>query len=220
LGVRKISGRQQLQNRRIRPKVSSEKIGRTKAKSNREGLHKLTMNPYIVGIFVPLIASLMLRKSNNGKKRGLPVDVGGEPGYAVRNYRFTSPVESLWEGVTTLAELFEQSCKRFAYRPLLGSRKLITKEIEISQDGRSFEKLHLGSYEWVSYGEAFRSVCSFASGLVQLGHKMDERIAIFSDTRAEWFIALQVFFLIWKENICFIWNMFMLQDAQPMLSYC
>ncbi|RWV97991.1 hypothetical protein GW17_00039187 [Ensete ventricosum] len=132
----------------------------------------------------------MLRKSNNEKKRGLPVDVGGEPGYAVRNYRFTSPVESLWEGVTTLAELFEQSCKRFAYRPLLGSRKLITKEIEISQDGRSFEKLHLGSYEWVSYGEAFRAVCSFASGLVQLGHKMDERIAIFSDTRAEcWMIA-------------------------------
>ncbi|RWW86541.1 hypothetical protein BHE74_00004680 [Ensete ventricosum] len=156
------------------------------------------MNPYIVGIFVPLIASLMLRKSNNEKKRGLPVDVGGEPGYAVRNYRFTSPVESLWEGVTTLAELFEQSCKRFAYRPLLGSRKLITKEIEISQDGRSFEKLHLGSYEWVSYGEAFRAVCSFASGLVQLGHKMDERIAIFSDTRAEWFIALQGCF---RQNI-------------------
>ncbi|URE33690.1 AMP-binding enzyme [Musa troglodytarum] len=149
------------------------------------------MNPYIVGIFVPLIASLLLRKSNNGKKRGLPVDVGGEPGYAVRNYRFTSPVESLWEGVTTLAELFEQSCKCFAYRPLLGSRKLITKETEVSQDGRSFEKLHLGSYEWVSYGEAFRAVCSFASGLVQLGHKNNERIAIFSDTRAEWFIALQ-----------------------------
>ncbi|THU70946.1 hypothetical protein C4D60_Mb08t30340 [Musa balbisiana] len=156
------------------------------------------MNPYIVGIFVPLIASLMLRKSNNGKKRGLPVDVGGEPGYAVRNYRFTSPVESLWEGVTTLAELFEQSCKCFAYRPLLGSRKLITKAIEVSQDGRSFEKLHLGSYEWVSYGEAFRAVCSFASGLVQLGHKKDERIAIFSDTRAEWFIALQGCF---RQNI-------------------
>lgn len=156
------------------------------------------MNPYIVGIFVPLIASLMFRKSNNGKKRGLPVDVGGEPGYAVRNYRFTSPVESLWEGVTTLAELFEQSCKCFAYRPLLGSRKLITKAIEVSQDGRSFEKLHLGSYEWVSYGEAFRAVCSFASGLVQLGHKKDERIAIFADTRAEWFIALQGCF---RQNI-------------------
>ncbi|CAL9131800.1 unnamed protein product [Musa acuminata var. zebrina] len=156
------------------------------------------MNPYIVGIFVPLIASLILWKSNNGKKRGLPADVGGEPGYAVRNYRSTSLAESSWEGVSTLAELFEQACKRFTYRPSLGTRKLITREMEVSQNGRSFEKLHLGDYEWVSYGEAFKAVCSFSSGLVHLGHKKDERVAIFSDTRAEWFIALQGCF---RQNI-------------------
>ncbi|XP_008784201.1 long chain acyl-CoA synthetase 9, chloroplastic-like [Phoenix dactylifera] len=149
------------------------------------------MNPYIVGIFVPLLFSFMFRKSKDGKKRGVPADVGGEPGYAIRNYRFTSPVETQWEGVRTLAELFEQSCKQFSYKPLLGSRKLISRETEQTQDGRSFEKLHLGNYEWMSYVEAFKAVCSFASGLVQLGHKKDERVAIFADTRAEWLIALQ-----------------------------
>ncbi|XP_072981743.1 long chain acyl-CoA synthetase 9, chloroplastic [Typha angustifolia] len=149
------------------------------------------MNPFLVGLFAPVIATLMFRNSKNGKKRGVPVEVGGEPGYAVRNYRFAEPVETHWEGVVTLAELFEQSCKRFAYMPLFGSRKLIASEMEVTPDGRSFEKLHLGDYEWLSYGEAFKAVCNFSSGLVQIGHRNGERLAIFSDTRAEWQIALQ-----------------------------
>ncbi|KAG6516609.1 hypothetical protein ZIOFF_027078 [Zingiber officinale] len=149
------------------------------------------MNPYLVAIVVPIIASVLLRRSKKAKTRGLPVDVGGEPGVAIRNYRFPSPLQSLWEGVSTLAELFEHSSKRFQHKPLLGSRRLLARETEVSPDGRSFEKFHLGNYEWISYGDAFKAACSFASGLVQLGHKRDEPIAIFSDTRAEWFIALQ-----------------------------
>ncbi|KAG1369848.1 long chain acyl-CoA synthetase 9, chloroplastic [Cocos nucifera] len=156
------------------------------------------MNPYIVGIFVPLLFSFVLRKTKDGKKRGVPADVGGEPGYAIRNYRFTSLVETHWQGLRTLAELFESSCKLFPYKPLFGSRKLISRETEQTQGGRSFEKLHLGNYEWMSYGEAFKTVCNFASGLVHLGHKKDERIAIFADTRAEWLIALQGCF---RQNI-------------------
>jgi long-chain acyl-CoA synthetase len=76
--------------------------------------------------------------------------------------------------------------------PLLGTRKLISREMEASPDGRSFEKLHLGEYEWKCYAEAFKSVCNFSSGLIQLGHQKNERVAIFAETRAEWQIALQV----------------------------
>jgi long-chain acyl-CoA synthetase len=150
------------------------------------------MSPYLASIFLPVILSLLLGTRKNNKKRGVPVDVGGEPSYAIRNYRFAKPVESHWEGIiSTLAELFDQSCKRYAYMPLFGSRKLISREIEVSPDGKSFEKLHLGEYEWLSYGEAFKAVCNFASGLVHLGHGHDEKVAIFADTRPEWQIALQ-----------------------------
>lgn len=75
--------------------------------------------------------------------------------------------------------------------PLFGTRKLVARETEVTPDGRSFEKLHLGEYQWLSYGESFKAVCSFASGLVHLGHGNDERVAIFADTKAEWQIALQ-----------------------------
>ncbi|KAL5204550.1 hypothetical protein ABZP36_009421 [Zizania latifolia] len=156
------------------------------------------MNPYFIGFAIPFVASLLFTKSKAEKKRGVPVDVGGEPGYAIRNQRFEQPVETHWEGVFTLAELFEQSCKQYVYMPLFGTRKLISRETEVARDGRSFEKLHLGQYEWKNYVDAFKTVCDFSSGLLQIGHQRDERIAIFADTQAEWQIALQACF---RQNI-------------------
>ncbi|XP_071731351.1 long chain acyl-CoA synthetase 9, chloroplastic [Rutidosis leptorrhynchoides] len=151
------------------------------------------MSAYIVGVLAPLLLTLALR-SKREKKRGLLTDVGGEPGYAIRNHRFTSPVETAWAGITTLADLFEHACKQHVDKNLLGTRKLISKETEVNSDGKTFEKLHLGEYEWMSYGQVFQVVCNVASGLVQVGHKSGERVAIFADTREEWFIALQACF--------------------------
>ncbi|KAL3641264.1 Long chain acyl-CoA synthetase 9, chloroplastic [Castilleja foliolosa] len=151
------------------------------------------MGPYYISAIIPLVITLILRNTKKSKKRGLPLPVGGEPGYAIRNAHFSSPIESAWEGITTLAELFEQSCEKNSNLKLLGTRKVIAREI-VTANGRSFEKLHLGDYEWLSYGQVFESVCNFACGLVQLGHQKGERAAIFADTREEWFIALQACF--------------------------
>ncbi|PPS18741.1 hypothetical protein GOBAR_AA01801 [Gossypium barbadense] len=164
-------------------------VGSAKAKAQ----NPLSMNGYIVGAIVPIVL-VLLRNSRRVKKRGVLVDVGGEPGYTIRNIRFPFPLETAWEGVSTLAELFEQSCKQNSNKSLLGTRKLISSEVEVTEDGRSFEKLHYGEYVWLTYAETFAAVCYFASGLVQLGHKKGERVAIFADTREEWFIALQACF--------------------------
>jgi long-chain acyl-CoA synthetase len=137
------------------------------------------MNPYFLSFVLPFVASLLLTKRKSEKKRGVPVDVGGEPGYAIRIHRFQKPVETHWVGIYTLAALFEQSCKQFAYMPPLGTRKLISREFELAADGRSFEKLHLGQYEWKNYADAFKTACDFSSGLVRIGHQRDERVAIF-----------------------------------------
>jgi long-chain acyl-CoA synthetase len=150
------------------------------------------MNAYIIGFVVPLVIFLF-KNAKSRKRRGLPADVAGDPGFAVRNHRITSPMTSAWEGVTTLAELFERACREHHERLLLGTRELISREIETSSDGRSFEKLHLGEYKWITYGTVFESVSSFSSGLAKIGHVREERAAIFAETREEWFIALQVF---------------------------
>ncbi|CAN6931882.1 unnamed protein product [Brassica oleracea] len=150
------------------------------------------MIPYAAGVIVPLALTLLVRNAKKDKKRGVVVDdVGGEPGHTVRNHRFKDPVSSHWEDISTLPELFEISCKSHSDRFFLGTRRLIAREVETSEDGKVFEKLHLGDYEWKTFGETLEAVCSFASGLVQIGHKSEERVAIFADTREEWFIALQ-----------------------------
>ena len=71
---------------------------------------------------------------------------------------------------------------------------MIGRELVTYGDGRKLEKLHLGEYEWQTYGQVFDRACNFASGLVKLGHDVDTCAAIFADTRAERLIALQVVF--------------------------
>ncbi|CAJ1964764.1 unnamed protein product [Sphenostylis stenocarpa] len=129
---------------------------------------------------------------------GVAVEVGGEEGYAVRNARKKELVEVPWKGAPTMAHLFAQSCEKYSHNPFLGTRKLLQKEFVTSGDGRRFEKVHLGHYEWKTYGEVFACVCNFASGIMKLGHSVDSRVAIFSDTRAEWLIALQGCF---RQNV-------------------
>lgn len=161
------------------------------------------MTPYIFGVVVPLLVTLIIRNNSNPKRRrGVPVEVGGEPGLAIRNRRFEAPVQSAWEGVATLAELFEEACKTHAERLLLGTRGVLQREVETGQDGRSFEKLHLGDYDWLSYDRVFDVVSGFASGLTYIGHVREERAAIFADTRQEWFMALQVLLLVFFFRKC------------------
>ncbi|XP_056867199.1 long chain acyl-CoA synthetase 8-like isoform X2 [Raphanus sativus] len=120
----------------------------------------------VAALLVPILLSVVLTGTKKGKKRGVPVKVGGEEGYAMRHARGPDLVDVPWPGATTMAALFEQACKKYSSNRLLGTREFIDKEIVTSSDGRKFEKLHLGEYRWQSYGEVFERVCNFASGLV------------------------------------------------------
>uniref|UniRef100_A0A0E0DPT1 4-coumarate--CoA ligase n=1 Tax=Oryza meridionalis TaxID=40149 RepID=A0A0E0DPT1_9ORYZ len=143
----------------------------------------------LLAVVIPIMLSSIFNKK--GKKRAVQADVGGEAGLAMRNSRFSTLVEVPWEGATTMAALFEMASKKYPRHRCLGTRKLINREFVESPDGRKFEKLHLGEYEWDTYAEAFSRACNFASGLIKLGHQRDSRAAIFADTRTEWIIAAQ-----------------------------
>ncbi|XP_057865378.2 long chain acyl-CoA synthetase 9, chloroplastic isoform X4 [Cryptomeria japonica] len=147
------------------------------------------MSALFIGVLIPVLFFAFTNMKN--RKRGERVEVGGEPGYAIRNSKFPALLEIPFEGASTIAALFEQSCKSHEHSRLLGTRKLINRQKEVGEDGRPCEKLHLGDYEWITYGTAFKCACNFASGLMELGHTTGQRIAIFAETRAEWLIALQ-----------------------------
>ena len=156
----------------------------------------------ILAIAVPVFLSVVLVGKKKAKQRGVHVQVSGEAGLAMRNARQARLVEVPWEGATTMAALFEQYCKKYWGQRFLGRRKLIGRELVTASDGRKFEKPHLGDYQWETYGQVFDRACNYASGLVKLGHDVDTRAAIFSETRAEWFIAFQV------DEIVFVFGPF------------
>lgn len=171
------------------------------------GTYKLVTSILAAVIVSLLISHILLRLKElkkRVKKRGVPADVGGEPGYAIRNARFDELIQVPWEGATTIANLFEQSCKKHLSNKFLGTRKVISRDFVTASDGRKFEKLHLGDYEWETYGLVFERACDFASGLIRFGHRSESRVAIFSDTRAEWLIAFQVFLNLAEYMSCFL----------------
>ncbi|XP_055802430.1 long chain acyl-CoA synthetase 8-like [Solanum dulcamara] len=152
----------------------------------------------VIAIIVPLFLSVVLMGKKKAKQRGVPVTVGGEAGLAMRNAKSAKLIEVPWEGATTMAALFEKSCRKHSSKRCLGTRKLVSRDFITAKDGRKFEKLHLGEYQWESYGQTFDRACNYASGLVNLGHDVETRAAIFSETRAEWIIAFQGCF---RQNI-------------------
>lgn len=176
----------------------SEKMGRSDFSSifRDYGLGGI-FGAVILAVAVPVVLSIVVGKKKV-KQRGVPVQVGGEPGLAMRNARTSKLVEVPWEGATTMADLFEQSCKKHSKQRYLGTRKVIGREFVTANDGRKFEKLHLGDFQWDSYAKVFERACNFASGLVNIGHDVETRVAIFAETRAEWWIAFQGCF---RQNI-------------------
>jgi long-chain acyl-CoA synthetase len=58
-------------------------------------------------------------------------------------------------------------------------------------NGRVFNKVVLGNYDWLSFNEVLTKVESFGCGLLALGQRTKQNVVIFADTRAEWMIAAQ-----------------------------
>ncbi|XP_034038799.1 long-chain-fatty-acid--CoA ligase 3b [Thalassophryne amazonica] len=114
-------------------------------------------------------------------------------------YRVTNSLDKLvswlYPGVDTLDKMFEYASRKFPERPCLGMREVLSEEDELQPNGKVFKKVILGDYNWLSYEETYQAAKCFGSGLVALGQKPQQNIAIFCETRAEWLMAAQACFM-------------------------
>ena len=125
------------------------------------------------------------------KLYGVPVSLPG-PGITYRNRRFLTLLDTPFAGANTIPAMFDISAKANAKRRFLGTRKLVAREMEVDKKtGREFEKLTMGEYSWESYERVHERACAFGAGLLAAGHNKGERLAIFAETRADWFVAMQ-----------------------------
>lgn len=97
----------------------------------------------------------------------------------------------------TLADVINSSTEKFKNHRAVGVRKLIKREME-----GKFEKLTLGNYEWMTYGEWGARISAFGSGLKKFsGIEAKDRMLIYAETQRDWMTAA---FAGWSNNLAVV----------------
>lgn len=114
----------------------------------------------------------------------------------------------------TLDKLFEFAIDKFGDKQCLGTREIIDEEDELQPNGRVFKKYVLGQYQWKSYNDIKEIAANLSKGLLKLGLKPKDTIAIFAETREEWFISAIAAF---KQNLTSMSFVFITEAEAEML---
>lgn len=88
----------------------------------------------------------------------------------------------------TVPAILEFAANNHGEAQCMGTRQLLERQ-RIEENGKKLEKLRLGEYSYMSYKEVLEKVTSFSVGMRNLGLGSGDRVAMFAETRAEWFIA-------------------------------
>lgn len=94
----------------------------------------------------------------------------------------------------SLDKVWNWTVEKYGDNPILGTRQVVTEEEEKQANGKTFKKLIMGDYNWLTYNEVSAKADHVGRGLRVLGMEPKEKIAIFADTKAEWFISAQACF--------------------------
>lgn len=71
----------------------------------------------------------------------------------------------------------------------MGTRTVVEVSQERQADGRTFQKLILGEYEWVNYEDVDNMITNVTRGLSIIGVKKGQHVVIYSETRMEWLVS-------------------------------
>ena len=99
--------------------------------------------------------------------------------------------------LTTMDAIFDYAVKKHKDKECLGTRELLSEEDEVQPNGKVFKKCHLGAYNWITFEQFKLNATKISQGLVQLGLKPKENVAILAETRAEW---LTTAYACYKNN--------------------
>jgi len=91
----------------------------------------------------------------------------------------------------------------------MGTRTVLEVSQERQADGRTFQKLILGEYEWVNYEDVDNMITNVTRGLSIIGVKKGQHVVIYSETRMEWLVsAIACFKSGLPSNLDFLSNKF------------
>uniref|UniRef100_A0A914DF01 long-chain-fatty-acid--CoA ligase n=1 Tax=Acrobeloides nanus TaxID=290746 RepID=A0A914DF01_9BILA len=127
------------------------------------------------------------RKQLSDKVKAKPTK-DGDPSSPWRHVEvIDKPLQDLiFSNCPTLGEMWDEAVDRYSDSLCMGRRGVKEVFEEVQKDGRKFQKLILGDYEWIDYAEADEQIASIAQALKILGLKKGTHIVIYAETRMEW----------------------------------
>uniref|UniRef100_A0A1E1XAZ9 long-chain-fatty-acid--CoA ligase n=1 Tax=Amblyomma aureolatum TaxID=187763 RepID=A0A1E1XAZ9_9ACAR len=96
--------------------------------------------------------------------------------------------------VQTMDQAARRAIRLYPKRHALGTRQVLGRTEEKQRSGKVFKKLVLGEYQWLTFEEADRKIDLTARGLLSIGAKPRQYLAILAETRVEWFLTAQACF--------------------------
>uniref|UniRef100_A0A0N7ZBX8 long-chain-fatty-acid--CoA ligase n=2 Tax=Scylla olivacea TaxID=85551 RepID=A0A0N7ZBX8_SCYOL len=88
----------------------------------------------------------------------------------------------------TVPAILEFAATKHGQAPCMGTRQLLERQ-RIQENDKKLEKLRLGEYSYLSYKEVLDMTSKFSVGMRNLGLGSGDRVAMFAETRAEWYMA-------------------------------
>jgi long-chain acyl-CoA synthetase len=104
-------------------------------------------------------------------------------------------------GLTTMDAIFDYVSNKYQDKDCLGTREILAEEDEVQSNGKVFRKFVLGNYNWCTFAEFEQNAAELSQGLIQLGLKAKENVAIIAETRAEW---LTTAYACYKNNLAVV----------------
>ena len=98
-------------------------------------------------------------------------------------------VEMRRNGLDTMDKVFAHVSQKHADADCLGTRSVVSVDNEMQPNGKTFQKLVLGAYEFKSFSQFAKEATDFGRGLRLMGVGSKDRVAILAETRADWIIA-------------------------------
>lgn len=105
-------------------------------------------------------------------------------------YPLNSRLKPLFDAanVTTLCGALDYGANKYGTKPCMATRELLERK-KVNESGKRLEKLRFGNYKWRTYKEVQENSDTIGFALRSLGIHPGGRIAIFAETRAEWFMT-------------------------------
>lgn len=148
---------------------------------------------FIIGLFKP--SDNTFKNLPQSPPYTVQVDKS-DPKSAYRSVQSTELL-TITDPKTNLYSEFVKSVVKNKNVKTLGVRDILSVEDQVQQNGKVFKKYNMAKeFRWTSYEDLQERVDNLANGLLKLGLKSNDKIVIYSETRAEWLISALACFKI------------------------